>query len=131
MNNLDKELNKCLEIEADAVPVQAESIGENLLILGYEFGAVCEDYIHITHSKDEDTVRARAANSIVELSDLVTQALISFAKLKKRTRSLSNMTVEEFIVDGLERQQHHMREEHKGMSCREIREGLRTCDPKH
>ena len=114
MSDLDKELEKCLEAEADAIPDRvlspADGVGENLIVLGYEYGAVCKDYIYSARSEDEDIVRARAANSITELQDVVCQSLIAFAKLRKLTNSMAGMTVEEFILDGLDRQQYRMSE---------------------
>ena len=114
MVDLDKELEACCVAEADAVPDRAltpiEGVGENLIVLGYEYGAVCKDYIYNARAKDEDILRAKAANSITELQDVTCQALIAFAKLRKLTESMKDMTIEQFIYDGLERQQYRMSE---------------------
>ncbi len=114
MVDLNKELEKCLEAEADAVPERVlsphDGAGENIIILGYEYGAVCKDYIYTARSEDDEIIRARAANSITELQDVVCQSLIIFAKLRKLTNSMKDMTVKEFIYDGLDRQQFRMDE---------------------
>ena len=114
MRDLDTELLMCLNAEVQAIPDRVltpiDGVGENLIVLGYEVGAVDKDYIYSARSEDDETRRARAANAIVELSDVVCQALICFAKFKKRTRSMADMTVDQFIRDGLERQRERMAE---------------------
>jgi hypothetical protein len=110
--NLDQELQKCIEIEEEAIPDRTltpwDGAGENLIVLMYELGSASKDYIYSARSEDEEIVRARAANSITELQDVVCQALIAFAKLRKLTKSMASMTVEEFVFDGLDRQQYRM-----------------------
>lgn len=112
--DLDTELQMCLMMEKDAIPERVltpiDGVGENLIVLGYEVGAVDKDYIYSCRSEDDETRRARAANAITELQDVVCQALVAFAKFKKTTHSMYTMTVDEFIRDGLERQQERMRE---------------------
>jgi len=115
MENLDIQVAACLAAEADAVPGRvnmewASGALENYVVLMYEIGAVCKDYIYSARSGDAEMIRARAANSIVELSDIVCQALLAFSKVKLLTNSLKDLTVEEFILDGLERQQYRMGE---------------------
>lgn len=112
---LDVEVAKCLIAEADAIPDRANmewasGALENYVVLMYEIGSACKDYIYSARSGDAETIRARAANAVVELSDVVCQALIAFSKIKLLTNSLKNLTVEEFIRDGLERQQERMAE---------------------
>ena len=112
--NLDKELDKCLGAETDAIPDRVltpqDGVGENLIVLAYELGAVCKNFIYSARSEDEITVRARAVSSITDLQDVVCQSLIAFAKLRKLTTTMTTMTVEEFIYDGLDRQQYRMME---------------------
>lgn len=112
--DLDAELEKCLAAEREAIPDRVlspiDGEGENLIILAYELGAACKDYIYSARSEDEDVRKARAANSITELQDVVCQALIAFAKLKKLTTSMQGQNVEQFIFDGLDRQQYRMGE---------------------
>lgn len=112
--DLNKELDKCLMAEESAIPDRVltplDGLGENLIVLMYEVGAVCKDYAYNARAEDSDVLRARAANSITELQDVVCQSLIAFAKLRKRTRSMFNTTVEQFVYDGLDRQQHRMLE---------------------
>src|SRR3989304_7622739 len=112
MSELDNQLQKCLDAEKDAMPDRvmtfADGVGENLIVLGYESGAVCKDYIYTCRSQDDKVVRGRTANAIVELSDVICQSLIIFAKLRNITNSMADMTVEQLIADGLERQQERM-----------------------
>jgi len=115
MENLDIQVAACLTAEADAVPDRvsmewASGAIENYIVLMYEIGSACKDYIYSARSGDIEIIRARAANSIVELSDVVCQALLAFSKIKLLTNSLKDMTVGEFILDGLERQQYRMSE---------------------
>lgn len=112
--NLDSELQKCLEAENLAIPDRVltpiDGVGENLIVMGYEFGAVCKDFIYNARAEDSDVMRARCANSIVELEDVICQALICIYKMAKQTNSYADFTVEQVVFEGLERQQYRMEE---------------------
>lgn len=107
MNIIELNLGRSISAEREALGERDYS--DNLIVLGYEYGYVCKDHIYSQASDDPDVHKARAANSITELQDVVTQALIMFRKLRKGTE-LENMTVEQFILDGLHRQQYRMKE---------------------
>lgn len=112
--NLDLELKRCIGAESTAIPDRVmtpiDGVGENLIVMGYEYGAVCKDYIYNARSEDEDVMRARCANAIVECEDIICQALIAVAKLAKQTKSYADFTVEQIVHEGLERQQYRMQE---------------------
>jgi hypothetical protein len=124
MNLIERELGKSIAAEREALPDRLlsafDGVGENLIIIMYELGSVARGYVFTANKKlmPEDELASEAANSITELQDVVTQSLVAFRKLRKLTNNMKDMTVEEFIIDGLQRQQVRMNEVIKGVKIR-------------
>lgn len=105
---LDFQINECIRMETEALPEQRAHYN-NMLVALYELGAVAKDEI-VRQSADPADYAIHLADMCIELSDLITQSLIIYAKIKGDTASFKDMCGSDLIYAGISRQQQRMGE---------------------
>jgi hypothetical protein len=87
------------------------------MIASYELGNASKDLIYACGDSGKD-VAIHHTLACTELGDLICQALIAFGKLRLHSKTYKDMSPEDFILEGMHRQQEHMEGlQKKGGAC--------------
>lgn len=107
--DLNNKVTACLGAELHAFKDKRPVI-ENIVVCLYELGRVARSLIYSHGSIEKKELSSFCAEMCNELADVICQSLVMYMKLKGYTKGFNDISCEELIDIGLERQQERMGE---------------------